>query len=122
MRINGSLNLKATKEILKNHGIDDFGKVQKQIDSDVIRYMSAYTPKDTGALIDSADDLTTVGSGLIVQGGSKAPYARKWYYTDANFQGKPRRGKAWFKRCMSNGGKKKILNNIYSNYGIKNEG
>ena len=121
MKVDGRLNLKSTSQLLKDHGINEFGEVQKLIDQSVIEYTSAYTPMDTGALIDSADDLTTVGSGEIIQGGSKAPYARKWYYHDANFHGSPRRGKAWFKRCMQNGGRKKVLSNIFSVFGIKGD-
>lgn len=111
--------IKSTKELLQKHGINDFGAIQKQIDSDVIKYMAPYTPKDTGALIDSATDLTNIGSGEIRQGGAKAPYARKWYTKQANFQGSPMRGNYWFRRAMDNGGKKKILQNILNRYGIK---
>lgn len=71
--------------------------------------MSAYTPFDQGGLIDSADKHTRVGSGIIEQGGSDAPYARKWYYTPAEFSGAPRRGNRWFERMLNEGGRKSIL-------------
>ncbi len=104
--------IKPAYQILKERGLNAGGKVQKHIDSTVIRLMSKYTPFETGALIDSADKLTKIGSGEIKQGGSSAPYARKWYYTEAKFSGAPTRGTFWFERMKNEGGKEKILNDI----------
>lgn len=106
------IKVKPSSQILKEKGLNLNGPVQKYIDSEVIRLMSKYTPFNTGALIDSADKLTTIGSGEIKQGGSSAPYGKKWYYTDANFSGSPVRGTFWFERMKNEGGKKQILNGV----------
>ena len=42
---NGSLELKSTNFILKNHGIQPGGPVQKVIDSETMRYMGPYMPR-----------------------------------------------------------------------------
>ena len=41
---NGSLELKSTNFILKNHGIQPGGPVQKVIDSETMRYMGHICP------------------------------------------------------------------------------
>lgn len=63
--------MKSFQQILADRGLDDHGKVQRYIDSEVIRLMSPYTPKDSGAGIDSATRLTDIGSGKVMQGGGK---------------------------------------------------
>lgn len=98
--------------MLKEKNIDEGGEVQKFIDSEVIRLMSPYTPKREGNLINSVTRLTTIGSGIVKQGGSEAPYAVKWYNNDANFNGKPVRGKGWFEQMKRNGGKETILKGV----------
>ena len=72
-----------------------FTEAQKHVDAAVLRYDRPYVPKDRGKLIESGDLHTVVGSGEVVY---KTPYARKWYYTPANFQGAPMRGMKWFER------------------------
>lgn len=74
------------------------GKVQKFIDNETIRLMEPYTPMDHGDLIKSATINTTPGTGRIVQ---ITPYAKRWYYTPANFQGAPMRGNKWFERMKA---------------------
>lgn len=105
--------------ILKKRGLEPYGRVQRYIDSEVIRLMSPYTPKDTGALIDSATSLTKIGSGEVKQGGATAPYAHRWYYNPANFTGSPTRGTYWFERMKENGGKKSILEGAIRESGAK---
>lgn len=83
---------------LKNRGLETGGKVQSYIDSECIRRMDPYTPKDLGTLIGSATTQTSIGSGKIVQ---QTPYAKRWYYEPANFQGAPMRGNRWFERMKS---------------------
>ena len=43
--LNGSLELKSINFILKNHGIQPGGPVQKVIDSETMRYMGPYMPR-----------------------------------------------------------------------------
>lgn len=112
------LKMKSFDQILKERGLEPGGRVQRVIDSEVVRLMTPYTPKDSGALIDSIPQ-SDIGTGLIHQGGSSAPYARRWYYTSANFQGAPRRGTYWFERMKNNGGKKSILQSAIREAGAK---
>lgn len=105
--------------IKKARGLEKGGRVQRYIDSEAIRLMSAYTPKDNGTLIDSATTMTKIGSGEILQGGTKAPYGYQWYYNEANFTGSPIRGTHWFERAMKNGGAKSILKGAIREAGAK---
>lgn len=100
-----------------------FCNVQSYVDSECIRLMSSYTPKQNGILIKSATLGTQIGSGNIEQ---VAPYARYQYYgtlmvssvtgsawsrhgeskvlTDKplNYHGKnPKGGKMWFERMKA---------------------
>lgn len=104
--------INSNNDLLKKRGLENKGRVQKYVDKEVIRLMTPYTPKESGELIRSATRLTDIGSGLIRQGGKSAPYARKWYYTQAKFTGAPMRGTYWFKRAMQNGGAKTILKGV----------
>lgn len=92
--------------IIKSRGLDKNGKVQQFIDSEVIRYCDPLIPKDTGALIESGHINTVIGSGEVRW---QTPYARRWYYMPAMFQGAPQRGNYWFER-MKQEKKDTILN------------
>lgn len=107
-----SFTIKNTSDLLRSRGLNEGGAGQKACDSEVISVMTPYTPKETGALIMSATRLTKIGSGLIRQGGSSAPYGRRWYYEPANFNGAPMRGNYWFSRSMQAGGKQRVLNAV----------
>lgn len=87
----------------KPHNIE---KAQKYIDSEVLRRCDPYAPKDTGELIRSGIRETKLGSGRVRY---RTPYARRWYYEPARFQGAPKRGNYWFERMKQNGGTKAIL-------------
>ena len=91
--------------VLKNRGLDDGGSVQQFIDSECLRLCAPKVPKDTGALIESGNIHTKVGSGQLEY---RTPYARRWYYMPANFQEAPERGNYWFER-MKEQYKKQIL-------------
>lgn len=80
---------------LKNRGLSPNGEVQQFIDSEVIRYSDPLIPKDQGTLIESGHINTRIGSGEVIW---STPYARRWYYMPANFQGAPQRGNYWFER------------------------
>lgn len=103
------LDVESIPKIKQSRGLQERGRVQQMIDSEVIRLMTPYTPRDTGALINSATRLTQIGSGLVKQGGPSAPYARRWYYNkeNAHFVG----GKVdhWFDKAMQNGGAETIM-------------
>ncbi|WP_276862555.1 minor capsid protein [Anaerococcus tetradius] len=100
---------------LKKRDLDTGGGVQKFIDSECIRRMDPYTPKDIGTLIGAATSQTSIGSGRIIQ---QTPYAKRWYYESANFQGAPMRGNRWFER-MKSSHKDSILRGAASIAGAK---
>ena len=60
--------------ILKKRGLEPNGKVQKYIDSEVMRHMEPYMPRLTRAMIDSMIIGTDIGSGEVVV---NTPYAHK---------------------------------------------
>lgn len=82
-------------EIVNKRKLGQGQAVQKFVDSEVIRRMSPYTPFRDGALVGSATGKTSVGSGKVQQ---QTPYAKRWYYEPANFNGAPMRGNRWFER------------------------
>ncbi|WP_105300915.1 minor capsid protein [Anaerococcus marasmi] len=102
-------------QALKKRDLETGGEVQKFIDSECIRRMDPYTPKDVGTLIGSVTTQTSIGSGRIVQ---QTPYAKRWYYEPANFQGAPMRGNRWFER-MKSSHKDSILRGAASIAGAK---
>lgn len=92
-------------DVLKNLGLEEKGRVQQFIDSECLRWSAEKIPKDTGALIESGNINTKIGSGQLEY---RTPYARRWYYMPANFQEAPERGNYWFER-MKQQNKEKIL-------------
>lgn len=94
------------EKILRSRKLEPGGEVQQFIDSEVLRLCDPLVPFDTGALKQSGIINTKVGSGLVKY---RTPYARRWYYMPANFDGAPDRGNYWFERMKNNGGKDQIL-------------
>lgn len=72
-----------------------FNAAQRVVDSEVLRYNDPYVPFRDGILEKSGTLNTTIGSGEVVY---STPYARRWYYENANFQGAPMRGNYWFEK------------------------
>lgn len=103
------LDVESIPKIKQSRGLEERGRVQQMIDSEVIRLMTPYTPRDTGALINSATRLTQIGSGLVKQGGPSVPYARRWYYNKENAHFVGGKSDHWFKKSMRNGGAETIL-------------
>lgn len=94
------------QKIIDSHGLGKSGEIQRYIDSEVLRRCEPYVPRDTGELIRSGVRNTEVGSGKVVY---NTPYARRWYYEPAKFQGAPKRGNYWFDRMCDEGGREAIL-------------
>lgn len=67
-----------------------FQTMQVFVDSECIRLVEPYTPKDSGALISSIKNQTTIGNGLLIQ---QTPYAKKQYFEN---EGSGIRGAKWF--------------------------
>ena len=91
---NGSLELKSTNFILKNHGIQPGGPVQKVIDSETMRYMGDYMPRRQAGELEHMMVLSTViGSGQIDIPG---PYAH--YLHEGILYVSPTTGNSWAKK------------------------
>lgn len=92
--MNGSLELKSTDFILKNHGIQPGGPVQQLVDSETMRYMSDYMPRrQAGELEHMMITATVIGSGGIDIPG---PYAH--YLHEGILYVSPTTGSAWAKK------------------------
>lgn len=88
------------KLAIARRGLETAGRVQKVIDSEVIRKVDPYTPRREGVLIHSGPLHTKLGSGNVIQA---TPYARRLYYNPHyNFNEAPRRGAFWFDRMKAN--------------------
>ena len=120
---NGSLELKSTNFILKNHGIQTGGPVQKVIDSETMRYMGPYMPRRQAGELEHMMVLSTViGSGQIDIPGPYAHYLHEgilyvspttgssWAKKneikvpterELTYAGAPMRGKKWFDRMKA---------------------
>ncbi len=92
-------------KIMRILGLEEQGRVQKFIDSEVLRLCNQYVPRKNGILIKSGTTNTKIGSGEVKW---STPYARRWYYTPANFTGAPVRGNYWGQRAMQEGGAQSI--------------
>lgn len=96
-------------EIMKKRGINSGGKAQHFVDTEVLRRCQPYVPMDSGELIRSGIKKTRIGSGEVRY---ETPYARRWYYREAKFDGAPKRGTYWFERMKQEGGKEAILRGV----------
>lgn len=106
------IRLKPTSEILARRGLDKKGKVQKIVDSEVLRYSDPYVPMLSSTLKKSGVLSTDLGSGEVQY---NTPYARYQYYgkvmvgrapkkvIDKNLQygDAPKRGALWFERMKA---------------------
>ena len=109
--------------IIQRLGIEEGGPVQRFIDSEVLRKCQPYVPMDTGMLIRSGILHTKIGSGEVKY---RTPYARRWYYIPASFQGGSGkgtealgRGNYWFERMKNKGGREAILRGAQKLSGAK---
>lgn len=82
-------------EVLRKRHLEAGGEVQKFIDNECLRLSAPKVPKKDNILIESGNANTIAGSGQLEY---RTPYARRWYYMPAQFQGAPERGNYWFER------------------------
>lgn len=54
-----------TSEIIEKRGLEEGGRVQQFVDSEVMRHMEPYMPKLNGTMIDSMIIATVIGSGEV---------------------------------------------------------
>lgn len=103
------VTMKSTKALLDARGLNTMQRVQKYIDSEVLRLSDPYVPFDTGKLKQSGTLGTVIGSGEVVY---DCPYGRWNYYNNAGKgkQGTTKynrhnykclRGKLWFERMKA---------------------
>ena len=97
------ITIKNVDKLLDARGLKQMQRVQKYVDSEVLRLSDPYIPFDTGKLKQSGTLGTVIGSGTVVY---NCPYARKNYYnnTGNGKQGTAKgglRGKLWFERMKA---------------------
>ncbi|MBS7297534.1 MAG: hypothetical protein KIG65_00475 [Eubacteriales bacterium] len=96
--------LKAPQKIIRERGLGVQQEVQKLIDSEILSRCKPYVPKKSGALIDSGNSSTKIGSGIV---SYNMPYAAYQYYGVSNngkklrYTGAPTRGSYWFERMKA---------------------
>ena len=91
-KLSAKVNIDTYGEILEKRGLEDGGRVQQIIDSEVLRRCDPYVPKDTGQLIDSGIIATDIGSGEVEY---ETPYAAEQYY-NKNLEHKGKRTHHFF--------------------------
>lgn len=99
-RIKVTLQVAPENVLLVRRGLQKGGRVQKYIDSEVLRCCDSYVPFRTGKLKQSGITATVIGSGSVHY---NTPYARKNYYENkgSGNQGTAKggkRGRLWFER------------------------
>lgn len=77
IKYNARLDLDGLQDALEARGLKPGGKVQKFIDSEVIRLCDPKVPFSTGVLKHSAITASVIGQGMVVYA---TPYARYLYY------------------------------------------
>lgn len=95
--------INSAEEILRSRGIQKGGRVQKKVDSEVLRHVDKYVPMRSGDLKNLAKLTTVIGSGLIRY---EVPYAKSNYYSNRGqgTQGTAQnglRGRLWFERMKA---------------------
>lgn len=98
-----TLHISPENALLARRGLQKGGRVQKYIDSEVLRCSDKYVPLDSSKLKESGTTSTVVGSGMVHY---NTPYARKNYYENRG-RGKEGtakgglRGRLWFERMKT---------------------
>lgn len=92
-----------TNDILTRRGLNDGGRAQRFVDSEVLRLCDPFVPFETGFLKASGIRGTVIGSGVVKY---IAPYAKVNYYTNGGhgIQGLNNggeRGRLWFARMKT---------------------
>lgn len=132
IKYDAHLDLDGLRDALEARGLTPGGKVQKFIDSEVIRRCDPKVPFATGVLKHSAITASVIGQGMVVYA---TPYARYLYYGEVygpnipryeagelagfwsppgkkkhptgrklTYNGAPERGAFWFERMKAESG------------------
>lgn len=94
-------------------GINEYGRVQKAIDSSFLMGVEPFVPMDMGLLIDSGWTHTDIGSGEIVwdaENKARRLYygEKKWKWSNGGVQEGGLRGPYWAERYIQDGGAEQI--------------
>lgn len=93
---------------LSSVGMGVGGKAQLFFNNELIRVSDPFVPMDTGILKNSSRvEPNNLGISY------NTPYARRWYFEEANFQGAPVRGTRWVDRAWAVN-KQEIINGMQS--------
>lgn len=103
MIVKGNFIMLPTTELIKKRNLEPMGRVQKMLDSEVLRYCDPMVPMRSGMLKKSGRLETKIGSGVVRYG---TPYGAVNYYRNAGrgMQGTQRggqRGRLWFERMKT---------------------
>lgn len=114
--MSADLDFKMNKSsmVLKNHGLNTNGKLQKYVDLRIVTLMEPYVSFYQGALRGSAKK-SNFGSGVIEY---KTPYARRQFFEGRKAGTKknaPLEGRRWDKRFESD--KAKVIAKEIEKYG-----
>ena len=97
------------QDCIRALGLEERGRVQRFVTNAVMELSDPYVPFDEAGLYPLPGRLR---QSVHIEDGTdvvwNTPYARRWYYEKANFQGAPLRGNYWVDRMLQNGGLKKI--------------
>jgi hypothetical protein len=109
------IKLPSVETIVKELGLEQQGKVQEYMDSEVARLSDSYVPMDTGYTKRSVFELSHFGSGTIKYNAyytNKGKSKTIWDDDRLNFQDAPRRGNYWVYRAMVEGGYAKLVDGV----------
>lgn len=96
-------------DCIRSLNLEEKGKVQEYVTNEVLRLSEPFVPLDEANLYPNPGRLKDSGhveneEDVVWQ----TPYARRWYYEEAHFQGSPTRGTYWVSRMLQGGGLKSI--------------
>lgn len=84
------------QSMLSSVGLVQGSKLQTAFNNELIRVSDPFVPMDSGILKNSAR-IESDNLGISYD----TPYARRWYFEEANFQGSPVRGTRWVERAWA---------------------
>lgn len=135
-KLNIKVNINNSKQIIKDHGLDDEGKVTGFARDEVYRLYEPYIPRDNGDLyrkVSYPNNHSIKHEGpyahymykgelmLASNGSCWAKKGEKKYYSGISlkYQGAPKRGAEWDKRMMNDRGDEicKSIENFIRNGG-----
>lgn len=97
------------QDCISKLGLEERGRVQQFVTNEVMKLSEPYVPFDLAGKYPNPGRLK---DSVHIEDGTdivwSTPYARRWYYEPANFQGAPMRGNYWVDRMLQEGGLKQI--------------